>query len=141
MCTNCIVTQNVFYTLILGLPQCVGAIDGTQIPIYKPWQNPEQYVNHHKFCSIAAMLVVNHRGAITYLSARWPGSTHNSRVLQESFLQDVLDRNLLGEYYLIGDQGYHLQTNLLTPYSRSDPLTEPQIYFNECLSKNRVKVE
>ena len=87
------------------------------------------------------MLVVNHRGAITYLSARWPGSAHDSRVLQESFLQDVLDRNLLGEYYLIGDQGYQLQTNLLTPYPRSDPLTQEQIYYNDCLSKTRVKVE
>ena len=54
------------------------------------------------------MAVVNHRGAITYLSSRWPGSVADSRVLQESFLQDVLDCNLLGEYYLIGDAGYHL---------------------------------
>ena len=127
--------------LIVELPQCVGAIDGTQIPIYKPWKNPEQYINHHRFTSIVTMLVVNHRGAITYLSTRWAGSAHDSRVLQESFLQDVLDRNLLGEYYLIGDQGYQLQTNLLTPYPRSDPLTEQQIYYNDCLSKTRVKVK
>ena len=120
---------------------CVGAIDGSQIPIQAPWENPEQYKNYNKFHSIATMVVVNHRGALTYVSACWPGSCHDSRVLKETFLQDVLDRNLLGEYYLIGDAGYHLQANLLTPYPRSGPLSESDIYYNDCLSKTRVKVE
>ena len=106
-----------------------------------PWVNPEQYYDHHKRHSVSVMAVVNHRGAITYLSTRWPGAVSDSRVLQESFLQDVLDRNLLGEYYMLGDAGYHLQCNLCTPYSRSDVLTPPHIYYNECLSKTRVKVE
>ena len=127
--------------MILELPNCVGAVDGTQIPIQAPWENPEQFLNHKIFHSIATMVVVNHRGALTYVSARWPGSVHDSRVLQETFLQDVLDRNLLGQYYLIGDQGYRLQGNLLMPYPRSGVLTEQQIYYNECLSKTRVKVE
>ena len=98
-------------------------------------------INYHRFHSIAVMIVVNHRGAITYLSARWTGGTHDSRVLKESFLQDVLDCNLLGEYYLIGDQAYHLQPNLLTPYPHSNPLTQQEVYFNECLSKTWVKAE
>ena len=127
--------------LFLELPNCVGAVDGTQVAIIAPWTNDEQYINYHRFHSIAVMLVENHRGAITYLSARWPGSTHDSRVLKESFMQDVLDRNLLSEYYLIGDQGYHLQANLLTPFPHSSPLTPQEIYYNECLSKTRVKVE
>ena len=120
---------------------CVAAIDGTQVPIQAPWENPEQYKNYNKYHSITAMLVVNHRGTLTYVSSRWLGSLHDSRVLKESFLQDVLDRNLLGEYYLIGDAGYHLQANLLTPYSRSQKLSESEIYYNEYLSKTHVKVE
>ena len=140
LCTK-IIFMHVFHILISEFPNCVGAVDGTQIPIKKPWENPEQYLNHHKTHSIVTMLVVNHHGALTYVSARWPGSVHDSRVLQESFLQDVLDWNLLSEYYLLGDQGYCLQANLLTPYPRSGPLTEEQIYYNECLSKTRVKVE
>ena len=120
---------------------CVGAIDCTQIPIKAPWQNPEQYNNYHKFHSITTMVVVNHHGTLTYVSTHWPGSLHDSRVLKETFLQDVLDYNLLGEYYLIGYQGYHLQQNLLTPYPRNADLTEPQIYYNDCLPKTRIKVE
>ena len=56
-------------------------------------------------------------------------------------MQDMLNQNLLGEYYIIADQGYHLQANLLTPYPCSGPLTKEQVYYNECLSKTRVKVE
>ena len=38
-------------------------------------------------------------------------------------------------------QGYKLQTDLLTPYPQSGQLSEPQSYYNDCLSKTQVKVE
>ena len=28
-----------------GFPNCVGLLDGTQIPIFRPYKNPEMYVN------------------------------------------------------------------------------------------------
>ena len=109
----------IFSTIFFSeFPNCVRALDGTQIPIEAPWINPELHIYSHKRNSISVLAVVNHRGVMTYLSARWPGGVHDSRVLQESFLQDVLDRNLLGEHYIIADQGYHLQRNLLTPFSK-----------------------
>ena len=108
-----------------------------------PWVNPEQYKNHYKYYSIATQIIVNHRGAITHLSCRWPGSVADSRVLNESFVQDVLDRNILGKYYLLGDSGYSCQYNLLTPYTKRQKteLSEEQKWFNKCLSRTRVKVE
>ena len=130
------------FALFSEFPYCVGAIDGTQIPLKAPWVNPEQYWNHHKFFSIATQLVVNHHGAVTHLSCCWPGSVHDSRVLNESFLQEVLDQNVLGKYYLLGDAGYSCQYNLLTPYPRfPKKLTEEEKHYNKCLSKTRVKVE
>ena len=98
----------------------VGIIDGTQIEIQAPKKYPEQFVNWKGDFSIAASLVINHHGIITLLSCHWPGSTHDSRVLQESYLQDVLDSYVLGNYYLLGDKGYACQSNLLTPYSIAD---------------------
>ena len=50
-----------------------------------------------------------------------PGSVHDSRILQESFMQDVLDTHMLGKYYLLRDAGYACQTNLLTPYPEPGP--------------------
>ena len=95
----------------------VGVIDGTQIEICAPYKNPEQHLNRNKDFAISTTLVVNHHGAITFMSCQWPGSVHDSRALQESYLQDVLDRHLLGKKYLLGDKGYACQSNLLTPYS------------------------
>ena len=65
---------NVFTFFFVEFPNCVGAIDGTQIPINCPWINPKQYLDHHKRHSISVLAVANHRGTISYLSARWPGS-------------------------------------------------------------------
>ena len=64
-------------------------------------------------------------------------------MLNESYLQDVLDRNILGKYYLLGDSGYSCQYNLITPYTAhlQRELTEEEKYFNKCLSKTQVKVE
>ena len=64
---------------------------------------------------------------------------HDTRILKESDLQQVLDMHLLGKYYLLGDQGYKCQANLLTPYPTED--NEKKEHYNISLSKTRVKVE
>ena len=87
----------------LGFPNVVGAIDCMHIPLAAPNVNAEQYVNRKGDITINTQLVVNHRGAITNVVARWPGSIHDSRILQESRLQHVLENHMLGPYFLIGD--------------------------------------
>ena len=104
-----------------GVPRVIEAIDCTHVPIKAPSDHPEQFVNRHRYMSINMQMVVNHRGSITNISARWPGSCHNSRILQETFLQDPIESPALGKYYLIDDSGYANQLHLLMPY------TEPQI--------------
>ena len=58
-------------------------------------------------------------------------------------MQEVLDRNMLGRYYLVGDAGYACQYNLLTPFPNGPEvrLSEQQKFFNKSLSRTRVKVE
>ena len=101
-------------------PHVVGSVDGTFIPIYSPYENPEQYINRHAQFSLNCQLMVNHRGALTHMSCRWPGSLHDIHVFQESHLQEVMELGLLGHCYLLGDSGYQLQTNLMTPYVQPD---------------------
>ena len=66
---------------------------------------------------------------------------HDSCVPHESFLKDFLDRNLPDEYYLLEDEGFQFQTDLLTPYLQYGQLTELQIYYNDCLSKTKLELE
>ena len=107
-------------SFISEFPHVVGCVDGTQIPIYSPHKNPEQYINRHGQYSLNAQIMVNHRGAISHLSCRWPGSLHDIRIFQESHLQEVMDLGLLGHRYLLGDSGYQLQSNLMIPYWQPD---------------------
>ena len=128
-----------FYAFIAEFPNCVGCIDCTHIPVRPPKENRDQHKDKDGIFSLNVQAVVNHRGAITHLSPQWPGSVHDSRILKESDLQQVLDMHVLGSKYLIGDQGYKCQTNLLTPYPTEESLEKE--HFNISLSQTRVKVE
>ena len=70
---------------------------------------------------------------------RWPGSIHNTQILKESDLQQVLDQHLLGNKYLVGDQGNKCQANLQSPYPTEE--TAKKEHFNISLSQTRDKVE
>ena len=93
-----------------------GVIDCTHVPIRAPKESRDQFRDKNQDFSLNVQMVVNHRGVVTNLVSRWPGSVHDTRILKESDLQQVLDFHLLGKFYLLGDQGYKCQTNLLTPY-------------------------
>ncbi|WAR13993.1 ALPL-like protein [Mya arenaria] len=67
---------------------------------------------------------------ITDVVARWPGSTHDSRIMTNSGIQTVLERGLPGngDTYLLGDSGYGCKKWLLTPYNR--PVDQHQASYN-----------
>ena len=108
-----------FY-LFAEFPNVVGVIDCTHVPVKAPKENRDQFRDKDHNFSLNVQAVVNHRGALTNLISRWPGSVHDSRILKESDLQQVLDFHLMGKYYLLGDQGYKCQSNLLTPYATEE---------------------
>ena len=109
------------------------------VPVRPPKDNRDQFKNRDGYFSLNVQAVVNHRGAITHLSPHWPGSVHDTRILKESDLQQVLDHHLLGNKYLVGDQGYKCQANLLSPYPTEE--TKKKEHFNMSLSQTRIKVE
>ena len=95
-------------------------IDCTKIPIIAPTKWSDQYIDYKGSFSLNVQMVVNHRGAITHLSSHWPGSVHDLHILKESDLHLVLQSNLLGNKFLLGNSGYQCWTNLLTPYAVED---------------------
>nr|CAH7763113.1 unnamed protein product [Callosobruchus chinensis] len=80
--------------------------------------------------------VCDHRHKILDVFIGFPGSVHDSRVFRNSGQKNGLAEKC-GTYYSLGDSGYILLLNLLTPYKDRGNLTRQQQNYNLQLSKNR----
>lgn len=110
-----------------GMPGVVGAIDCTHVHIAAPTLNEDIYVNRKGYHSVNVQATCDDRHRVTSVEARWPGSTHDSRILRESELSDMFTQGRLTGV-LLGDSGYPCQGWLFTPYGM--PRTEPEMAFN-----------
>ena len=81
-------------------------------------------------------MVCTHDG-ITNIVARWPGSTHDSRILSNSRLLQTL-RRLRGAY-LVGDKGYACTRYMMTP--KRKPITDSDQRYNRAHAQTRNIIE
>ena len=147
--------QNVIegFELKWGFPQCMGAIDGSHIPICAPELNHTDYYNRKGWYSMVVQAVVDHDYLFRDICVGWPGSVHDARIFINSLLykriseEGILnghDRNLLGcriPACIIADAAYPIQTWLLKPFADTPSLTPQQKCFNYRLSRARMVVE
>lgn len=84
--------------------------------------------------------VCDHKRKILDVFIGFPGSVHDSRVFRNSPLKNTLEEKC-GRYFILGDSGYPLQSNLLTPYKDRGHLTRRQQNYNVKLSQNRYVIE
>lgn len=114
---------------ISGFPEVVGCVDGTHIGLHgcNYGENEHVYVNRKSKKSINVQLVCDANYKITNVVARWPGSTHDSRILQASLLGQQFENGQL-RGILLGDSGYPLRKWLMTPILR--PTTEVERQYN-----------
>lgn len=123
---------------IAGFPNVIGAIDCTHIKITKPRQDDAvRFINRKGVYSINVQLVVDAKYRITSIVARWPGGTHDSRILENSNLINTL-QGLAGSYVL-GDAGYALAHYIMTPLR--NPNTNQETHYNVVHSRTRIVVE
>lgn len=93
---------------------CIGALDGSHIPavIHSPAdQGP--FRNRKKFLSQNVLGVANFDLTYAYGLFGWEGSAHDSRVYDDAKNKGL--PLIPGKFYL-GDAGYGLSKNVLTPY-------------------------
>ncbi|XP_050338451.1 putative nuclease HARBI1 isoform X5 [Bactrocera neohumeralis] len=129
------------------IPGVTVAVDGTHIKIMAPTRDKHLYYNRKGFSSLNVMIVCDHKMQIRYVSAKYPGSSHDSHIWDLSDIKTISATNyrrgnpnlILGEKPLIkvqspnknvrikGDKGYPLQPWLITPFR--EPIT--------CLRKRR----
>ena len=73
-----------------GAPQCVGAIDGSHIPITGPRECHTDYFNRKGYYSIILQGLVDHNYIFLDVYIGWPGSVHDARVFSHSSLYTKL---------------------------------------------------
>ena len=135
-----------------GFPQCIGAIDGTHIPIIAPKDHPLDYFNRKGYHSILLQALVDDEYRFLNVNTGWPGSVHDARMLSNSrLIQRCEAETFLPKWevslgttrvplLILGDPAYPLQPWLMKPFSDTG-LTPRQRKFNYQLSRSRVVVE
>ena len=136
-----------------GFPQCVGAIDGSHIPIASPQEHPADYYNRKGWHSIILQAVVDHELRFWNINVGWPGRVHDARVFSNSVLFQKaqagtllpnLSRSLSGidvPLVILGDPAYPLLPWLMKPYVQHSNLSNQNKAFNYRLSRARMVIE
>ncbi|KAJ8681247.1 hypothetical protein QAD02_017034 [Eretmocerus hayati] len=120
-----------------GLKKVKGSIDGTQIRINKPRDNPRSYLNRKGYYSIQVQIVCDHLHRIIHFSAGYPGSVHDARVYRISGVYQEL-AEMDSDGWLLGDPAYPCSKYLVTPFKDNGHLLPYQKEFNKALSECRV---
>ena len=117
-----------YFQQIAGMPKVVGAVDGSHIPMIAPAYDEYAYVNRKQFHSINMQAICDANLVFQDVVARWPGSHHDSFILQSSSVYDRFENDEFGDCWLLGDSGYPLKKWLITPFG--NPRTADERRFN-----------
>jgi len=130
---------------VKGLPNVIGAIDGSHIPIKLPSVDGECYINRKGFPSIILQGIVDSRRKFVNCYVGWPGSVHDARVFANSEIGVVMRESPMDKFpeetCILGDSAYPLLPQLLTPYRDNGNLNQAQRNYNYCHSVTRNVVE
>ncbi|XP_030764491.1 putative nuclease HARBI1 [Sitophilus oryzae] len=128
-----------------GFPDIIGCIDGSHVPIAKPKNKPDSYINRKGYHSIILQGICNEKYEFIDVSCGWPGSMHDARVLRKSDFGIKMTENpaalFYGNFHLLGDSAYPLNNYILTPFRDNGHLSARQKKINKKLSSIRIIIE
>ncbi|RWS18791.1 putative nuclease HARBI1-like protein, partial [Leptotrombidium deliense] len=134
---ECKKEQDKFYQ-IAGFPGIIGVIDCTHIEVKVPKDLQERYRNRKNKVTLNIQAIVGSDMRFTNFVARWPGSVHDSRILQRSEINSKLEAGCYPGY-LLGDAGYPCKRYLLTPLANRQTISEKR--YQKRFVKSRLIVE
>lgn len=121
-------------------PNVIGALDCTHVRIQSPGgDNAEYYRNRKGYFSWNVQTVCDGNLRILDIVARWPGSTHDQTIFNNSALKTKFINGEMGNFLLLADSGYGLTNYLLIPVQA--PRTPAEILYNESQIRTRNAVE
>nr|XP_054756868.1 putative nuclease HARBI1 [Lytechinus pictus] len=125
---------------VAHFPNVVGAVDGTHVNLLGAPLGEDEYlyVNRKGRKSLNVQLICDHTYKLLNVVARWPGSTHDSRILRNSAIGQRFDDGEL-QGILLGDAGYRLEPWLMTPVR--EPHNNAERAYNRAHCKTRVFIE
>ncbi|RAL37105.1 hypothetical protein DM860_004027 [Cuscuta australis] len=125
-----------FHT-VAGIPNVVGAMYTTHIPIIAPKASVSSYFNKRRTAriqktsySVTVQGVVDPTGVFNDVCIGWPGSMSDGEILEKSAIHHRASQGLLKDLWVVGNSGYVLRDWMLVPYSHKN-LTWTQHTFNE----------
>ncbi|XP_018115317.1 putative nuclease HARBI1 [Xenopus laevis] len=122
-----------------GMPNVLGAIDCTHVMIVPPRANEEQFRNRKNTHSISVQVVCDYKMQILSVCSGFPGSCHDSFILQQSALREKFVSGNMPDGWLVGDAGYGCQPWMLTPLL--NPENQPEMQYNLAHRKTRGVIE
>ncbi|XP_072146817.1 uncharacterized protein [Setaria viridis] len=96
---------------------CIGAIDGTHVPVIVPVDKVVQHTGRHGYTSQNVLAICDFDMRFTFVVAGWPGSVHDMRVFKDALIKygDKFPHPPEGKFYLV-DSGYPNRPGYLAPY-------------------------
>nr|XP_033800012.1 putative nuclease HARBI1 [Geotrypetes seraphini] len=103
-----------FYN-VAQFPSVIGVVDCTHIALRPPRADEASYRNRKAFHSMNMQVVCNSEGEILDVCARYPGSTHDSYIVQHCGLHRRATQGEFNGAWLLGDRGNPQRVWLMTP--------------------------
>jgi hypothetical protein len=100
------------------LKNCIGALDGTLIPIWCKESMQRLYQCRKGFHAISIQAVCNGLGFFIWIGGARPGSTWDGNAIKNDTLEALLAALPPG-FFVLADSGYVGTGRLLTPYKRA----------------------
>ncbi|XP_055716867.1 uncharacterized protein LOC129810425 [Phlebotomus papatasi] len=135
---------------ISSLPQIIGVLDRSHIPISSPEEDRKDFLNSRDYASIILQATVDHDKKFIDISVKHPGSCNDAFVFKNSCLylrkEELIPRSNFHwngvniPYLIIGDPAYPLLPWLMKDFNEPN-LPEEKDQFNKRLNRARVSVE
>lgn len=124
---------------------CIGAIDGTYIPIKAPHENPEKYINRKCFYGVTLQAICDSKRRFLDVFCGYPSSVSDVRIFKNSTIYKNIirqkDAYFLPGTFIIGDKAYPIYDWCIAPYINRGNLQPYQVRFNTQLAKARQVIE